>query len=447
MKIGTTLRFLSFNQLLGKFGQSKILVFLTLFLFTLLASENANAVTVVINGPTSVCPKNANFHTFTVNTYQYPFGWNVNTCSNYLWAVHKNGVFLEERSGSTFSYKFQDIGVYQVSVIAGNCNPYASGTTSITVNSRVKMPNPITGPSMCFSGQPYTFTSSPSLQVESLTDSDCFYHNAYLWTAPTGWSITAPNVNSTGNTLFAHVETVNISAPVGTPPGSYTISVQSSIPNGAGLPYQTNSWFSTPRTYSVQVGPFSTSQVTVSGTLAVCNGNSYTYTANVPGGHKIGYTYNWTYPSGWSVENTSSNTIRLYIPSNNSSYGPVRVSINNGCGTTPFTGLTVFPCGYMMSSGDFQIYPNPASGEINVEYIVEENFQKNSSSIEFGNNYSNQNDQSFKIEIFDRSEKMVKSAISKEGKVHLETNGLIPGTYFLHIYFGKEVRREQILIQ
>jgi hypothetical protein len=445
MKIATPLRFLSFNQLLGKFGQSKILVFLTLFFFSLLASENANAVTVVINGPTSVCPKNGTLHTYTAQSFQWPLGFELNNCS-FTWVVYKGIEIVGGGYGQTFSYRFDDIGIYEIKV-SSSCPLHVPGSKIISVNSRVIPPNPISGSTMCFTGQNYSFSSSPSLSSQNPYGSDCYYHFAYLWTAPTGWSITAPNINSTGNTLFAQVETVNISAPVGTPPGSYTISVQSSIPNGAGLPYQTNSWFSAPVTYTVQVGPFSTSQVAVSGTLAVCNGNSYTYTANVPGGHKIGYTYNWTYPSGWSVENTSSNTIRLYIPSNNSSYGPVRVSINNGCGTTPFTGLTVFPCGYMMSSGDFQIYPNPASGEINVEYIVEENFQKNSSSIEFGNNYSNQNDQSFKIEIFDRSEKMVKSAISKEGKVHLETNGLIPGTYFLHIYFGKEVRREQILIQ
>ncbi|WP_439489870.1 hypothetical protein [Algoriphagus sp.] len=36
---------------------------------------------------------------------------------------------------------------------------------------------------------------------------------------------------------------------------------------------------------------------------------------------------------------------------------------------------------------------------------------------------------------------------SIDNKVHLDTKGLQPGTYYLHIYSGKQVFREQILIQ
>ncbi|WP_439490001.1 T9SS type A sorting domain-containing protein [Algoriphagus sp.] len=53
----------------------------------------------------------------------------------------------------------------------------------------------------------------------------------------------------------------------------------------------------------------------------------------------------------------------------------------------------------------------------------------------------------FRVEVFDHAEQMVKSGESKEGKVLLDTRGLRPGSYFLHIYYGKEVIREQILIQ
>ncbi|WP_169725057.1 T9SS type A sorting domain-containing protein [Algoriphagus terrigena] len=205
-----------------------------------------------------------------------------------------------------------------------------------------------------------------------------------------------------------------------------------------------NQGYSDPRTYTVQVGPFAVSQVSVSGTSMVCSGNAYTYTADVPGGHKSGYTYSWTYPSGWTVQNTSTNTIRLYVPSNNSSYGTVRVSVNNGCGATVFTGRTVYPCNYMMSTGSFKVYPNPARNELNIENLADsDNYSGSAQREDAGSSES----KAFRVEVFDHAEQMVKSGKSKDGKVLLDISGLRAGTYFLHIYDGKKVVREQILIQ
>lgn len=435
-------RFLSFKVIPGKFGCLKVVAILMFIVFSAFIPEDANAVEVVITGPTTVCPKNGTLHTYTAKSYEIPFGFEVD-CGVYDWAVIKNGIVIEERTlyGGDFTYRFEDIGEYQIHATSSQCDfLFSGGTTSITVNSRVVIPNPIIGPVMCFSGQPYTFTTSPSLASQNPYGSDCYYHFAYLWTAPSGWSI-----DGVGNTAFTG-DTVEIAAPVNTPAGSYIISVQGSIPYG-GPPFENNSWFSSPRNYTVQVGPFSTSQVGVSGTEAVCNGNPYTYTATMPGGHQNGYTYSWTYPSGWIEESTSLNTIRLYVPSYNSSYGPVSVSINNGCGSTPFTGITVYPCSYMMSTGNFQVYPNPSFGELNVEYFVEEDSSKTQYDTEQPIEEKGSNKKVFRIEIFDKSEQLVKSAESKDGKIHLDTKGLRPGSYFLHIYYDKEILREQILIQ
>lgn len=235
---------------------------------------------------------------------------------------------------------------------------------------------------------------------------------------------------------------VSLVAPAGTPAGSYTISVQGSISKPGG-----GFWFSDKRDFSVQIGAFSQYQVSVSGAGMVCNGNSYTYTANVPTGHQNEYTYSWTYPSGWTVQNQTANSITFFLPSFNNSYGPVRVSVNNGCGTTPLTGITVMPCNYMMSSGDFKIYPNPSIGELFVEYDTEENQfvepienKSKTQSIKPVNII-------FKVDVFDRTEKLVVTGESINNKVRLDTEGLQSGTYCLHIYSGKEVFREQILIK
>lgn len=410
-----------------------ISIFLTSMFLSII---NANAVDVVITGSTTVCPNNP--ITYTVNTYQIPFGWNVNTCGDYLWGIRKDGILIDEVRGTSITYTFKDTGNYELSVVASQCSPYFNGSTTIPVVSRVIQPNPISGPVMCFAGQSYSFTTSPGLPSQNPVGSECYYHFDYLWNAPAGWSI-----NGGGNSLLTPSESISISAPVNTPAGNYTISVQGSIPN----PILNNNWYSTPRTYTVQIGAFSTSQISVTGTLSVCNGNSYTYTANIPGGHKTGYSYNWTYPSGWSVESTSLNTIRLYVPSNNSSYGTVRVSVNNSCGASSFTGVTVFPCNYMMSSGNFNVYPNPTQGELNIEYLSEEGNLTN--NIEF-NDREKENRieyRIFRVEVLDNAEKVVSSGESKGGKVHLNISGLRPGSYFLHIFYDKEIIREQILVQ
>lgn len=306
----------------------------------------------------------------------------------------------------------------------------------ITTNSRVPIPSPISGPAMCSSGQSYSYTKSPTLASIFPVTGNCYYHYPYQWTAPAGWSI-----NGGGNSAFEN-ETVNIVAPSGTPAGSYTISVQGSISKPGG-----GFWYSTNRDFSVQIGAFNQYQISVSGAGMVCNGNSYTYTANVPTGHQNGYTYDWTFPTGWTVQNQSANTITLYLPSSNNSYGPVRVSVNNGCGATDYTGITVFPCSYMMSSSDFKIYPNPSSGDLFVEYDAKENQLGKFIDGESQTQTSKPSIILFKVDVFDRTEKLVGTGKSVENKVYLDTKGLQPGTYFLHIYSGDQVIREQIIIE
>lgn len=417
----------------------------TNFIFLIFAmfafSNKANAIEVVIEGGSSfVCPKGT--YTYTARTFSENFGYEIYSC-DIRWNVYQGTQIVDGGFGANFTFTFPNEGVYQIEASADGCNfpNGGEGVKTITTTSRVPIPSPVYGPAMCSSGQSYTYTTSPTLAsiFPGPPTGNCFYHYPYQWTAPAGWSI-----NGGGNTAVGN-ETVYIVAPVGTPAGSYTISVQGSIEKPA--PATGDFWYSTKRDFSVQIGAFSSSQVTVSGAGMVCNGNSYTYTANVPTGHQNGYTYYWTYPSGWNVQNQTANTITFYLPSYNNSYGPVRVQVNNGCGTTPLTGITVMPCSYMMSSGDFKIYPNPSLGDLYVEYDVEENQIGEPVDGESKNQAIKPIHYIFKVNIYDRAEKLVGSGESKDNKVHLDTKGLQPGTYFLHIYSGKQVLREQILIQ
>lgn len=401
-----------------------------------LITNEANAVVVVIEGASSfVCPKAT--YTYTAKTYHETLGYEITSCQ-ITWNVYQGTQIVGGGNGANFTYTFPDEGEYEIQASAAGCWIYGEGVKTITTTSRVPIPSPISGPAMCSPGQAYSFTTSPTLAsiFPGPPDGNCFYHYPYQWTAPTGWSI-----NGGGNTAFTN-ETVSIAAPVGTPSGSYTISVQGSISKSGG-----GFWKSKKRDFSVQIGAFSSSQISVSGPGMVCNGNTYTYTANVPTGHQSGYSYTWTKPSGWTVQSQSGNTIKFYIPSSNNSYGPVRVSVNNGCGTTPATGITVMPCSYMMSSGDFKIYPNPSYGELFVEYVVEENQIGELSEKESKTLTIKPTSIIFKVDIFDRTEKLVGTAESKDNKVYLDTKGLQPGTYYLHIYSDSQVIKEQILIR
>ncbi|MHA7130251.1 T9SS type A sorting domain-containing protein [Algoriphagus namhaensis] len=399
------------------------------------------AQNISISGPTTVCPNNFGISgsTGTGNTYIATaklFGNEIN-CS-WQWFVSQNGLGIADGFGRVISdFIFPSVGTYKIEFFA-DCN---TGTIpkAIYVNSRVKTPNPIqpvTNPLMCNPGQAYTFETAPPL---SATDTTCYFHYDYEWQAPTGWDI-----DGGGNVLKTLSADVPITAPANTPSGVYTISVRATIPSGiSGVsPYR-----SSPVTYNVQVGSLNSSQISVAGQQPVCPGNSYTYSAVVPGGHKNGYTYSWTYPSGWTVQSSNANQITLYVPSFNPSYGTVRVSVDTGCtAPTGFSGITVFPCQNMY--GNYMIYPNPAEGELNIEYILVQDLT--SSNIKDGQinqaKNSTSND-SFKVELYDRNQNLVRTGNTSNGKIRLNTYGLKPGIYFLQIQSGEGLQTEQIIVK
>lgn len=425
---------------------------LTLFAFLVLSVELVGQ-SITITGPATVCPNNVHPNPNVPTGQNYSaeayLGGIRASCAEWRWDVIKDGLKIAEGSGKTFNYNFNQVGQYTLRVFARNCiipfwNIFGARTDFI-VTSRVRQPNPITATPagiVCNTGSELTFTTDPGL---GLDDQTCYYHYEYEWKAPAGWSI-----NGGTNELFRHTNAPKIKIPVNTPPGSYTISVQATIPSG--LPVPNNRFRSLPTNHVVQVGAVNSSQINVSGTSGVCNGNAYTYTANVPGGHQTVYSYNWTFPSGWSIQSASANTITLYVPTYTNSYGPVLVAVNTGCGpVTSTTGLTTFPgmnCGGYMTAQDFKVFPNPSEGELNVELQVENEFKTITDLVTKSGDQLNKSD-AFKFEahLYDTDQCVVKSGHSELGKIKLYTHGLQPGTYFLHIHFGKDVFVRQIIVK
>ena len=172
----------------------------------------------------------------------------------------------------------------------------------------------------------------------------------------------------------------------------------------------------------------------VTGQAAVCPGNMYNYEAEVPGGHSSSYLYSWTKPSNWSIMSQYNNVISLYVPQYNPEYGTVRVSINNGCGTSAYSGITVYPgynCGYY-----YVYYPNPTTDEINVE-AIDATTEKTLESDIIG----------FSVRLFDSGQNLVTEGQTDKNKITVDVHQIPKGTYFLHIIERDQIIKKQVVIE
>jgi hypothetical protein len=257
---------------------------------------------------------------------------------------------------------------------------------------------------ICFSGtKTYTFNGLPQ-------------GSTILWTKSSNISI----VNQTTNTVTV--------TGYGTTSGSGWI--RGAINTPCGYAIQKSVW----------VGKFESTVVT--GTSAVCSNSLYTYTAQVPGGHSSSYSYSLTYPSNWYNNGQYQNSINLQTPSS-PQYGAVRVSITNSCGTSGYSGITVYPnynCG-----GYFSLFPNPADAEINIE-INESALKAQSDSL--GQDYGIiEIGKSFQIRIYNSMGFLVKSTSLTGLKFLIPIGDLIEGNYIVEINDGKFGYRKTFIIK
>jgi len=192
-------------------------------------------------------------------------------------------------------------------------------------------------------------------------------------------------------------------------------------------------------TYPTWAGVFNTTVVI--GQAAVCPNSLYTYTAQVPFGHQPGYTYSWTYPSRWLNNGQNQNTILLQTPMYNMTYGTVRVSITNNCGTSGYSGITVYPrtgCG-----GYFTIYPNPASDIITLSVNDLESSADNTiDNFSVTSSISN-----YTIRVFDNQGK-IKASFLRSGKTFtIPISNLKDGNYTVELSDGKYTDTNQLIIK
>jgi Zn-dependent metalloprotease len=194
---------------------------------------------------------------------------------------------------------------------------------------------------------------------------------------------------------------------------------------------------------SIWVGKFENSVVT--GTAAICPNSLYTYTAQVPGGHQTNYSYSWTYPSNWTKNGQSQNTILLQTPSN-PYYGTVRVSITNECGTSGYSGITVYPkqgCGSF-----FILYPNPASDNVTItinEPITSDIQELNKNEL-VNNSVAAIDFPTYTIRIYNNSGTALISIKGSSNTFTVPLVNIKDGIYIIEVCAGYNCYREQLIV-
>lgn len=222
-----------------------------------------------------------------------------------------------------------DHQIIQLVILAANYvdGPYVV-SESVEIDVRVKEPTLSGNWPICYNGsKTFTLSGYPTSDIDYMD----FEISSNLY-----------EISSTSNSITVRAKTSSTSGEGWIKPKYYM---------------DCSEWRECPKT-DVFVGKFQS--IFVEGTPDVCPNSLYVYEAEVPLGHKSSYTYSWEYPSGWYKYSQWTNHLHLQTPilPGNMTYGTVRVDINNGCGPSGLSGITVYPSyscgGYYMAS------PNPA---------------------------------------------------------------------------------------
>lgn len=234
------------------------------------------------------------------------------------------------------------------------------------------------------------------------------------------WSVTSNMI------LRGSSQSVALVSRNGSQSGYGTISATVTNQNGALCPV------SNTFTRQVYVGPFRSSDLSVSGPVPACVGNNVKYTAHVPGGHVSGYTYSWNMPSGWTIVSQLANTVT--VRPNIQTGGPLGVSVTTPCGTGSTTGITVFSVNCFQSAAaqaeSFKLFPNPAANTFTIEHTGNSN--------ELG---------VYQVNLYDDFGVRVRTMRSSERQTKISTTGLRKGVYVLKILYKDGVLTRRIILE
>jgi hypothetical protein len=182
----------------------------------------------------------------------------------------------------------------------------------------------------------------------------------------------------------------------------------------------------------------------VTGQSGVCPNSIYNYTAQIPGAYS---SVSWTYPSNWMKNNQYQNTVTLQTPMYNPAYGAVRVSITNQCGTSGYSGLTVYPgsCPHY-----FTIYPNPASNDITITMIDNSTYSTATDTIitNVNSNISTSDVPiNFTIRIYNSQSALISSIKRSGTSFSVPLTNMRDGSYIIEVSDGKTSYTQTLIVK
>jgi len=169
---------------------------------------------------------------------------------------------------------------------------------SVTISNNLPTPEPINGSTSVCPGISYTY-SVPAVSGAS----------TYTWALPSGW---------TGSSTTSSIQTT-----AGASGGNITVKANNSCGSSALITLMVSANGTAPPTPG-----------SISGTIAICAGISYTYSILPLNGAT---SYTWTLPSGW----TGSSTTNSIQATAGISSGDISVKANNSCGSSSVITLAV----------------------------------------------------------------------------------------------------------
>lgn len=244
--------------------------------------------------------------------------------------------------------------------------------------------------------------------------------------------------------------------------GTYTIP---NLPTGATVTWSSSNNLLASISTSSNIGTLTkvanNGEIILTANIQTTCGN-FTLTKNVILGSPMPETIQWNW-------NAPPNRVRLYVPpiesatnykwyvdgvlkatTTTSNYDLPMVG-NVSCDNSYHFGVkAVTNCGESAESyvyatmpeceSFFTAYPNPSNNELKVGYKTADNINVNDAKLMAKD--------AFTIKIYNEKSQIMLVGESKDGKeLVLNTNKLLNGIYYLHIYRGKEVIKKQIIIR
>ncbi|MEP2770735.1 MAG: hypothetical protein ABJH05_01215 [Fulvivirga sp.] len=230
--------------------------------------------------------------------------------------------------------------------INGNCDNFESGSATFThilrsvlqetipnVSSSVDIPYCNTNPVINLSAGPMYIKNTGNIGQPPLTEVDL-----YDWELPAGWQTTDTQENGSFFTTVHAIEIEPIDPNTCAPSGVVkvrAIAGGDNSCNGAAVSVSRISNISLNR---IPPGFIITAQAGFNGNITCGDTSPVTFTATDPG---CSANYNWSYPSGWSQQSKSGNTITLVPDGNSGISGTISAEVVLACGTVSSSNYNV----------------------------------------------------------------------------------------------------------